>query len=396
MKTIRDFDITNKNVVIRCDFNVPMKEGKIVDDTRIKGALETIRYALSKNAKVILLSHLGKVKEESDKEKNTLLPVSTCLEKLLGQKVYFIHETDFEKVEKQVADLKNGEVCLLENTRFYDLDGKKESGNSEELAQFYARLGDIFINDAFGTMHRAHASNVGITNYLPSGIGFLVEKEIKAISSVFCPERPFIVILGGAKVKDKIGVIEKFAAKCDKILMGGAMALTFLKAEGYEIGASTSDDESLDFCKKMLSKYQDKLVLPVDLGTSKTFEEGTPIYKDITELDFDDYALDIGPQTVENFKNQLASAKTVLWNGPLGLYEFPSYQKGTKEILFFLKDKKEEIQAVIGGGDTVACAMENHLEKEIYHLSTGGGATLKYLENETLEGFEAIQKNESH
>ena len=395
MKTIKDLDIKNKNVIIRCDFNVPIQDGKIVDDTRIQGALETIKYAISKNAKVILLSHLGKVKEESDKEKNTLAPVSKRLEELLSKKVLFIENTDFEEVKKQVASLKQGDICLLENTRFYDLDGKMESGNDERLAKFYASLGDVFINDAFGTMHRSHASNVGITNYITSGIGFLVEKEISKISSVFCPDKPFIVILGGAKVKDKVGVIEKFAPKCDKILIGGAMALTFLKAEGYEIGSSVCDEEALSFCSKMLSKYPDKLVLPVDFGTTKVFEESTPVYKDITDIELDDYALDIGPQTVENFKNQLQQAHTVLWNGPLGMYEFASFKKGTKEILLALKDHNDTIKAVIGGGDTVACAMENHLEDDIYHLSTGGGATLKYLENETLEGIEAIKRNES-
>ena len=336
MKTIKDLDIKNKNVIIRCDFNVPIQDGKIVDDTRIQGALETIKYAISKNAKVILLSHLGKVKEERDKEKNTLAPVSKRLEELLSKKVLFIENTDFEEVKKQVASLKQGDICLLENTRFYDLDGKMESGNDERLAKFYASLGDVFINDAFGTMHRSHASNVGITNYIPSGIGFLVEKEISKISSVFCPDKPFIVILGGAKVKDKVGVIEKFAPKCDKILIGGAMALTFLKAEGYEIGSSVCDEESLSFCSKMLSKYPDKLVLPVDFGTTKVFEESTPIYKDITDIELDDYALDIGPQTVENFKNQLQQAHTVLWNGPLGMYEFASFKNSTLPMVKFL------------------------------------------------------------
>ncbi len=395
MKTIRDFDLKNKRVVIRCDFNVPLKEGKIMDDTRIKGALETIQYALSQQAKVVLLSHLGKVKEESDKKKNTLKPIARHLEEILGQKVLFIETTDFEEVKKQVSTLEDGEVCLLENTRFYDLEGNKESGNAESLARFYASLGDIFINDAFGTLHRSHASNVGIASFLPAGIGFLVEKEISSLASVFCPKKPFIVILGGAKVQDKIGVIEKFAPKCDKILIGGAMALTFLDAEGYAVGASKTEQESFAFCQKMLEQYPEKIVLPVDLGTTKVYEECTPVYKDITELELDDYALDIGPQTIKNFENQLKEAHTVLWNGPLGLYEFPSFQKGTKELLLYLKEKKDCIQTVVGGGDTVACAMENHVEDALYHLSTGGGATLKYLEEETLVGLEAIKRNES-
>ena len=397
MKTIRDFNIQDKKVLIRCDFNVPMQDGKIIDDTRIKGEMETIQYAISHQAKVILLSHLGKVKEESDKEGKTLAPVAKRLEQLLQQKVIFVDACVGKKVEDAVNQLKAKEILLLENTRFEDLDGKKESGNDPSLAQFWASLGDVFINDAFGTMHRAHASNVGISRLLPSGIGFLVEKEIERLHTVFCPKKPFIVILGGAKVKDKIGVIEKFAPKCDRILIGGGMAFPFLEAEGYFMGSSMKEEDSLDFCKKMLKKYKDKIILPVDLAVSKEWKDGSPAYKDITKLEIDDMGLDIGPQTIQIFKNQLQDAKTVLWNGPMGAYELSSYQKGTQELLTYLASKKEQIRTIIGGGDTVACAMKNHLEKELYHLSTGGGATLNYLESETLVGLKAVeQSNANH
>ena len=393
MKTIRDFDLSKKTVLIRCDFNVPMKDGKILDDTRIRKALDTIEYAMDKNAKVVLLSHLGKVKEESDKQKQTLLPVQKRLEELLKKRVFFVNDCVGEQVLEQVKKLKDKEVLLLENTRFQDLDGKKESNNDPSLAQFWASLGDIFINDAFGTMHRAHASTIGIASFLPTGIGFLVEKEISVLKSLFSAPKPFILILGGSKIKDKIGIIKKFAPKCDKILIGGAMAATFLEAEGYQVGASLKETEWIPFCKEMLKEYPSKIILPVDFRCAKQISNQEGEEKDITDLEVDDIALDIGTQTIENFKNHLKDAKTVLWNGPLGAYEFSSYKKGTKEILLYLKDEKEKIKTVVGGGDTVACAMENHLENDLYHLSTGGGATLHYLEDETLVVLEAVEKN---
>lgn len=400
MKTVKDFELAGKRVLIRCDFNVPMKDGKIIDDTRMIAALPTIVYCLKKNAKVILLSHLGKVKTESDKKEKSLAPVARRLEELLKKdgfnSLLFVGECTKEEVTKKVNALKEGEVILLENTRFQDIDGKKESGNDLELAAFFASLGDIFINDAFGTMHRAHASNVGITQFLPSGIGFLVEKELTALSSVFDPVQPFILILGGAKVEDKIGVIAKFAPKVSKILIGGGMAFPFLEVEGYETGASLKEPSSTSFCKEMLTKYADKIILPLDFATAKELKETEPVIKDITELELDDMGLDIGPHTIELFKHYLKDAKTVLWNGPLGVYEFPSYQRGTTEILSFLAKNHKEIKTVVGGGDTVACAKENHLENTLYHLSTGGGAALTYLENETLVGLEAVEKaNES-
>ena len=264
MKTIRDFDLKNKRVIIRVDFNVPIKDGKITDDNRIVSSLETINYAIKNGAKVILMSHLGRIKEEADKEKNTLLPVANRLCKLLGKSVIFSHFTRGEKLEKAVASLKPGSVLLMENTRYEDLDGKKESGNDKELGKYWASLGDIFINDAFGTCHRAHASNVGIASHLPSGIGFLVEKELSNMLPVIDnPEHPVVVILGGSKVSDKIGLIENFIDKVDKILVGGGMAYTFLKAKRESIGKSLLEEDKIDYCKDLLKKTN-KIILPID------------------------------------------------------------------------------------------------------------------------------------
>ena len=258
-KTIRDFDLTNKTVIIRCDFNVPMKEGEITDDTRIKASLETIEYALDHQAKVVLMSHLGRVKTEEDKQKNTLEPIALRLSEYLNQEVIFCEETHGDLLKETVEGLSSGEVLLMENTRFEDLDGKKESGNDPELGAFWASLGDIFINDAFGTAHRAHASNVGIASHLPSGVGFLIEKELNVMGeSLEHPKRPFVVILGGSKVSDKIGVIENVVHKADHILIGGGMAFSFLKASGIEVGGSLVDMDHLDFCKKMLEEHQEK------------------------------------------------------------------------------------------------------------------------------------------
>ena len=267
MKTIKDLDIKNKKVLIRCDFNVPLKDGKIEDDNRIVEALPTIKYAIEENAKVILLSHLGRVKEESDLEKNNLKVVADRLSELLGKDVIFVNETRGEELEEKINSMNPKDVLLIQNTRYEDLEGKKESSNDEELGAYWASLGDVFINDAFGTVHRAHASNVGIASHKEgnSAVGFLVEKELKALSELDNPERPFMVVLGGAKVSDKIGVIENLVTKADKILIGGGMAFTFLKAKGFNIGKSLLDEENIDFCKKVLTDHEDKIILPIDI-----------------------------------------------------------------------------------------------------------------------------------
>ena len=390
MKTIKDINIEGKKVIIRCDFNVPIKDGKIIDDTRIKASLKTINYCLEHNAKVILLSHLGRVKEEADLKKNDLAPVANRLSELLDKKVTFVNSTRGQKVEDAISNMKEKDVVLLQNTRYEDLDGKKESSNDSELGKYWASLGDVFINDAFGTIHRAHASNVGIASNLPSAVGFLIESELNALSELNEPEHPFIVILGGAKVADKIGVIENLVTKADQILIGGGMAFTFLKAENYEVGNSLVDQESLDFCQKMLKEHPNKIVLPIDANVTKEYSNDTENeIKDITEFEYNEMGLDIGPKTIELYEKYLKSAKIVVWNGPLGVYEFNKYQTGTKEILKYLVENN--IKAILGGGDIVAAAATLGYKDKIYHASTGGGATLEYLEGKKLPGIEVIK-----
>ncbi len=393
-KTIRDFNLKNKKVIIRCDFNVPIKDGKIIDDTRIKNSLETIKYAIDKNAKVILLSHLGRIKEESDKVKNNLDVVAKRLSKLLNRKVIFVDEVVGEKVETAISKMKDKDVILLQNTRYEDLDGKKESKCDLEFAKQLASYGDIFINDAFGTIHRAHASNYGISKYLESGIGFLVEKELEKLSILNNPEDPFVIIMGGAKVADKIGVIDNLLPKCDKLLIGGGMAFTFLQAEGYEIGNSIFDADSLEYCQRLLKEYPNKIVLPIDVACSMEYKDSDErIEKDINEIDFHEMGLDIGEKTLNLFEKYLKEAKTVFWNGPLGVYEFSLYAKNTDELLTYLGKSKAKV--VLGGGDIVAAASKLSIMDKFYHVSTGGGATLEYLSGKKLPGLENIEEKEA-
>ena len=393
MKSIRDFDINDKKVLIRCDFNVPIKDGKITDDTRIVGALETINYAIDKGAKVILFSHLGRIKEEADLEKNDLSIVSTRLGELLGKEVIFVPETRGSELEEKINNMNDGDVLLFQNTRYEDLDGKKESSNDPELGKYWASLGDYFINDAFGTIHRAHASNVGIASNMEGrcGFGFLVEKELNALSVLDNPERPFVVILGGAKVEDKIGVIKNLVTKADKILIGGGMAYTFLKASGKEIGESLLDEENIDFCKEILASYEDKIILPVDTVVADVTDDSVDNIKTVTfdNIGSTDKGVDIGSETVELFKDVLKEAKTVIWNGPLGMYEHEELIKGTKEILSYLVDNN--IKTILGGGDVVAAAEVCGLKDKVFHASTGGGATLEYLEGKELPGIVSIK-----
>lgn len=387
-KSITDLNLTGKRVIIRCDFNVPMKNGEITDDTRIVESLDTIRYAVSERAKVILMSHLGRIKEESDKSKNTLAPVAEKLSELLHRPVLFINKTRSDTLIKTVQEMKEGDILLIENTRFEDLDGKKESGNDEELATYWANLGDIFINDAFGTIHRSHASNVGIGSKLPNAIGFLVEKELKALSRLDNPEHPYIVILGGSKVADKIGVIKNLIEKADNIIIGGGMAFTFLKAAGYSIGSSILDEENIEFCKQMLTNYPGKIILPVDVQAATSLEDENSRIVKINELSATEKGLDIGPETVQEFCDILRTAKTVVWNGPLGVYENPKYCVGTEQVLKFLTDN--HIDTILGGGDIVAAASQLGYKDKVSHASTGGGATLEYLEGKSLPGLEVI------
>jgi len=390
MKTVKDLNIENKKVIIRCDFNVPIKDGIIVDDTRIKGALETINYCLAKNCKVILMSHLGRIKEESDLEKNDLSPVAKRLSELLNQDVIFSKKTRGKELETIVENMKVKDVLLIQNTRYEDLDGKKESKNDSELGAYWASLGDFFINDAFGTIHRAHASNVGIATNIPSAIGFLIEKELAALSILDNPEHPFVVVLGGAKVSDKIGVIENLVTKADKILIGGGMAFTFLKAQGIEIGKSLLDEENISFCKNILDKYNDKILLPIDVAVTNEYTNDENYrLRNINDISEDEMGLDIGQKTLELFKKNITSAAIVIWNGPLGVYEFSKYKENTDELLKYIVDNN--IKTILGGGDIVAAATTAGYKDKIYHVSTGGGATLEYLEGKKLAGIESIK-----
>lgn len=390
-KTIKDFELKDKKVLIRVDFNVPMKDGKITDDSRITKSLPTIQYAKEHGAKIILLSHLGRVKEEKDLEKNNLRPVAIHLANLLNETIYFSNETRGIELEKKVDSLKEGEILLVQNTRYEDLNGKKESSNDQELAKYWATLADIFINDAFGTLHRAHASNVGISSILPSGIGMLVEKELTHLESLQSPEKPFVVILGGSKVSDKIGVIESLVKKADKLLIGGAMAFTFLKAKGINTASSLIDEENIEFCKKILSEYKEKIILPIDGNVSTKLDEETENrYTTFEEMKQEEACFDIGEKTILLFKKELEKAETIFWNGPLGAYEFSKYQKGTKEILQYLTETKKT--TILGGGDIASAAANLGYEEKITYISTGGGATLEYLEGKTLPGISAIEE----
>ena len=392
IKTIKDFDIKDKKVLIRCDFNVPIKDGKIVDDNRIVSSLPTIKYAIDEGSKVVLFSHLGRVKEEADLKKNDLKVVSSRLSELLGKDVKFINSTRGEELESAINSMNDGDVVLVQNTRYEDLDGKKESSNDEELGKYWASLGDIFINDAFGTIHRSHASNVGIATYLPSGVGFLVEKELNALKTLDNPERPYVVILGGSKVSDKIGVIDNLVTKADYILIGGGMAFTFLKAAGYDIGKSLLEEEKLDYCKDILSKYKEKIILPTSVILSKeVFKEVDVREANIKDIGDDEIGVDVGENTVYQFEKYLSDAKVVVWNGPLGVYEVERFRKGTLDILKYLTDSN--IKTIIGGGDTAAIvSQDKELKSKLYHVSTGGGATLEYLEGKVLPGIKALDK----
>lgn len=387
MKTIRDFDLHNKGVIMRVDFNVPMENGIITDDTRIKESLPSIEYAIEKGAKVILLSHLGRVKTEQDK-KNTLKPIAIRLGALLKKNIIFVPQTRGIELEQAVKNLQPGEVLLMENTRFEDLDGGKESGNDAELGAYWASLGDIFINDAFGTSHRAHASNVGIASHLPSGIGFLVEKEIDVLDKAMKhPERPFTVILGGAKVKDKIGVIENLVNIADYIIIGGGMAFTFLKAAKFEVGKSLLDSENIDFCKKILKQYKEKIILPIDIITDK----GQEVF--INDIKKDDMGCDIGSRTLKLFSQYLNTSKTIIWNGPVGMFEQEMYSRGTKGLCQTLK--YVDAIKIAGGGDTASAIKQFGFEKSFTHISTGGGASLEMLEGKMLPGIEIIYEKEN-
>ena len=386
-KIVSDLDLKGKVVLERADFNVPIKDGEITNDNRIVQALPTIEYIIEQGGKLVLFSHLGKVKEESDKEGLSLKPVAENLSKKLGKEVIFVHETRGEKLETAIEN----DVLLVENTRFEDLDGKKESKNDPELGKYWASLGDVFVNDAFGTAHREHASNVGISTHLETAAGYLMEKEIKFIGGVVNdPQKPVVAILGGAKVSDKINVIKNLVNIADKILIGGGMAYTFIKAQGKEIGLSLLEEDKIDFAKDLLENNGDQIVLPVDCKIAKEFSNDAKITEvSINEIPSDQEAMDIGPKTVELFNKELQGAHTVVWNGPMGVFEFSNFAKGTIGVCESIA-KLEDATTIIGGGDSAAAAISLGFEDDFTHISTGGGASLEYLEGKELPGIKAI------
>lgn len=388
-KTVKDIDLKGKRVFVRCDFNVPMDENQnITDNTRIVAALPTIKYLLEQNCKIILASHLGRPKGEF-KPEFSLLPVAKELSKLLNREVIMAKDVIGEETIQKALNLKEGEIMLLENVRFH----KEETENNPEFAKKLASMAEVFVNDAFGTAHRAHASTTGIADYLPAVSGFLIEKELKFLgNAVNNPERPFVAILGGAKVSDKIGVIDSLLEKVDTLMIGGGMAYTFFKAQGYEVGNSICELDKLDLAKSAMEKAKQKgvkLLLPVDTKIGKEFKEDTEskIVK-WTEIPADWEGFDIGPETIKMFIEELETAKTVVWNGPLGLFEFEQFAIGTNAIAKALAEL--DATTIIGGGDSAAAVKKAGLEDKMTHISTGGGASLEFLEGKKLPGIECL------
>ena len=393
-KTIRDIEVAGKTVLVRVDFNVPVKDGVITNDNRITAALPTIKYILEQGGRAILFSHLGRVKEEADKEGKSLAPVAADLAAKLGQDVKFIPGvTRGAELEAAVNALEDGQVLLVENTRFEDVDGKKESKNDPELGKYWASLGDgIFVNDAFGTAHRAHASNVGISANVDKAVaGFLLENEIAYIKeAVETPERPFVAILGGSKVSDKIGVIENLLEKADKVLIGGGMTYTFYKAQGIEIGNSLVEEDKLDVAKALLEKSNGKLILPVDSKEANAFADYTEVKDTEGEaVDPGFLGLDIGPKSIAEFDKALTGAKTVVWNGPMGVFENPDFQAGTIGVMDAIV-KQPGVKSIIGGGDSAAAAINLGRADKFSWISTGGGASMELLEGKELPGLAAL------
>ncbi|WP_323703018.1 phosphoglycerate kinase [Mammaliicoccus sp. Dog046] len=392
-KNVKDVELKGKKVLVRADFNVPMKDGAITNDNRIVQALPTIKYIIEQGGKVILFSHLGKVKTEEDKKELSLKPVAERLSELLNKTVEFVPDTRGEALENAIEGLSEGDVLVFENTRFEDVDGKKESKNDPELGKYWASLGDVFVNDAFGTAHREHASNVGIASNLETASGFLMDKEIKFIGGVVSePERPLVAILGGAKVSDKIGVIENLLTIADKVIIGGGMAYTFFKAQGKEIGLSLLEEDKVDFAKDLLDRAGDKIILPVDCKVAKEFSNDAEItVVSADEIPADQESMDIGPKSVELFSEALQGANTVVWNGPMGVFELSNFAQGTIGVCKAIANLKDAT-TIIGGGDSAAAAMDLGFADDFSHISTGGGASLEYLEGKALPGIEAISE----
>ena len=378
MENIRNVNVKGKKVLVRVDFNVPIKDGKILDDTRIVKSLETIEYLIKNKAKIILLSHLGRIKTKEDMENNSLRIVAKKLTTLVKTPVYFIESTRGKILEETINNLLDGEIALIENTRFEDYPKKLESSCDEALSKYWANLADIFVLDAFGSAHRCHASTYGISKYIPSYAGFLVDKETKMLNEAMNKNKT--LILGGAKVEDKIGVIDNLISTSEYLLLGGAMCFTFLKANDINVGKSIVSMENIDYAKKVLKKYKNKILLPIDVITQNGI-------KDISNMNDDDIGYDIGPKTIKLYEKILSKSKFVLWNGPLGKYEDKKYENGTKDIMKFLS--KQKFHTILAGGDVVASS--KHFNIEVYYVSTGGGSTLEYLEGKKFKTLERLK-----
>ena len=395
-RIVTDLNVEGKKVIVRVDFNVPHKGDVITDDNRIQAALPTIKYLADHKARVILLSHLGKVdhkdpeKCEADKKKNDMAPVAKILAELVpDHKVVFVNATRGEELEKAVEALEDGDILLMQNTRYE----KGESKNDPELGAYWASLGDLYVSDAFGSVHRAHASTVGIPSHLPSAVGFLIEKELKYLGQALDdPKRPFVAVLGGAKVSDKIAVIENLLKIADKVIVGGGMAYTFFKAKGYEVGTSLLEEDKIEIAKEFIEKGGDKLVLPVDTVVANSFDDPTDIKTvDVDAIPEGYMGLDIGPKTVELFSKELAGAKTVFWNGPMGVFEKEQFATGTIGVCKAIASL-DDCMSVIGGGDSASAAKNLGYADKFTHISTGGGASLEYMEGKELPGIAIIEE----
>ena len=393
-KSIQDISVKGKRCLVRVDFNVPQdSEGNVTDDTRIVGALPTIKYLVANGAKTILCSHLGRPKGQFN-AKYTLAPVAVALEKLLGQKVIFVDDVVGEKVEKAVAELKEGEVMLLENTRFY----KEEEADDKEFCKKLAKLADVFVNDAFGTAHRAHASTTGVAEIVKESVsGFLIKKELDVMGKALTnPDRPFVAVLGGAKVGDKIGVIRNLLEKADVVIVGGGMAYTFQKAKGYEVGTSLCEDGCIELAKELMQQAKEKnvqLLLPVDNVVAAEFSnDAVRKVVDSDKIPADMMGMDIGPKTVELFCNAIKTAKTVVWNGPMGVFEMSNFANGTKQVAKAIAET--DCVSIIGGGDSAAAIKQLGFADKVTHVSTGGGASLEFLEGKVLPGIDCLDDKE--
>ena len=392
-KRIQDMDVNGKRVILRCDFNVPVKDGQILDDSKIVASLETIEYLIKNNAKIIILSHFGKVKSEEDKLKNSLEPVAKHLQSLVSSKVMFSKQTRSDSLKNRVAEMNPGEIIVLENTRFEDVPNKLESNNDPELSMYWAELADIFCLDAFGSSHREHASTVGIGKYIPNCIGFLVQKEVFNLDKyVLNAEKPFTILMGGAKVEDKVALIESLLPRCDHLLLTGGIANSCLYTLGYMVGKSlrTDDEDVMDKLKNILIQYKDKIMLPLDVIVGNEYDPNFVKHINVDVVEADQSIYDIGMTTIAKYKEVIDNSKTIFINGTAGMYEDKKFATGTRELLEYISNSK--LVKIVGGGDGVSAVKYFHFEDKFDFLSTGGGATLEYIINEGLPAINNIQE----